>query len=82
MPSTLQGPTVAFKEGGWKELRQICPLFCLTPLLFPRRLLLFLAFLQIAILILVLLKRDVLNWVLPPKLAAAFGSHPARSRFF
>ncbi|KAM6188936.1 uncharacterized protein WM294_014868 [Sarcoramphus papa] len=47
-----------------------------------RRLLLFLAFLQIAILILVLLKRDVLNWVLPPKLAAAFGSRPARSRFF
>ncbi|XP_076216385.1 uncharacterized protein LOC143171342 [Aptenodytes patagonicus] len=47
-----------------------------------RRLLLFLALLQFAVLILVLLKRDILNWVLPPKLAAAFGSRPARSRFF
>ncbi|XP_075593855.1 uncharacterized protein LOC142598655 [Balearica regulorum gibbericeps] len=43
-----------------------------------RRLLLFLAFLQIAILIVVVLKRDILDWVLPPKLAAAFGSRPAR----
>ncbi|KAM6038692.1 uncharacterized protein LJ206_020637 [Theristicus caerulescens] len=46
------------------------------------RFLLFLAFLQIAVLILVLLKRDILNWVLPAKLAAAFGSPPARPRFF
>ncbi|XP_059690698.1 LOW QUALITY PROTEIN: SUN domain-containing protein 2-like [Gavia stellata] len=46
------------------------------------RLLLFLALLQILVLIVVLLKRDILNWVLPPKLAAAFGSRPARSRFF
>ncbi|XP_059690684.1 ubiquitin carboxyl-terminal hydrolase 42-like [Gavia stellata] len=46
------------------------------------RLLLFLALLQILVLIVVLMKRDILNWVLPPKLAAAFGSRPARSRFF
>ncbi|KAM9617048.1 uncharacterized protein ACIBXB_020949 isoform 1-T1 [Morphnus guianensis] len=46
-----------------------------------RRFLLFLAFLQIAILILVLLKRDILNGVLPPKLADAFGSCPVRSQF-
>ncbi|XP_054663306.1 uncharacterized protein LOC129200918 isoform X3 [Grus americana] len=47
-----------------------------------RRLLLFLAFLQIAILIVVVLKGDILDWVLPPKLAAAFGSRPARSQLF
>ncbi|GAB0199887.1 hypothetical protein GRJ2_002454300 [Grus japonensis] len=46
------------------------------------RLLLFLAFLQIAILIVVVLKGDILDWVLPPKLAAAFGSRPARSQLF
>ncbi|XP_072705554.1 uncharacterized protein [Ciconia boyciana] len=45
-------------------------------------LLLFLAFLQLAVLLLVLLKTDVLNWVLPPKLAAALGSCPARSQLF
>ncbi|GAB0178030.1 hypothetical protein GRJ2_000268300 [Grus japonensis] len=44
--------------------------------------LLFLAFLQLAILVLVLLKRDIFNWVLPPKMAVAFGSHPAKSQFF
>ena len=81
MPIALQGPTVVFKEPAGKELREICPLLCLTPLLSHRRLL-FLAFLQIAVLILVLLKRDILNWVLPPKLAAAFGSPPARPWFF
>ncbi|XP_071655938.1 uncharacterized protein [Patagioenas fasciata] len=48
-----------------------------------RRLLLFLALLQIIILTLVLLEGDVLNnSVLPPKLAAASGSCPARPRCF
>ncbi|XP_075599035.1 uncharacterized protein LOC142600112 [Balearica regulorum gibbericeps] len=47
-----------------------------------RGFLLFLAFLQLAILILVLLKSDIFNWVLPPKMAVAFGSHPAKSQFF
>ncbi|XP_054658819.1 SUN domain-containing protein 3-like [Grus americana] len=36
----------------------------------------------IAILIVVVLKGDILDWVLPPKLAAAFGSRPARSQLF
>ncbi|XP_069662667.1 uncharacterized protein [Haliaeetus albicilla] len=44
-----------------------------------RRLLLFLAFLQIIVLLLVLLKRDMLDGVLPPKLTDAFGSCPGRS---
>lgn len=82
VPGTVHGPTVAVEEGVWKERRQIGPLLCLTPLLSPRRLLLFLAFLQIAILIVVVLKGDILDWVLPPKLAAAFGSRPARSQLF
>lgn len=77
----VQGPTVAFEEGGFKQLRQICPLLCLTPLLSHRRFLLFLAFLQIAFLILGLLDRDILYRVLPPKLADAFGSRPASPRF-
>lgn len=38
--------------------------------------------LMVAIFFLVLLKRDILNWVLPPKLAATLGSRPARPRFF
>ncbi|KAM6257853.1 uncharacterized protein LJ264_006890 [Porphyrio hochstetteri] len=42
-----------------------------------RRFLLFLACLQIIILVVVLMERDVLHSVLPPKMAVAFGSHPA-----
>ena len=79
VPSAVRGPTVAFKEGGCQELRQIYSLLCLTPLLSRRRFLLFLAFLQIIVLLLVLLKRDMLDGVLPPKLTDAFGSCPGRS---
>ncbi|XP_074905985.1 uncharacterized protein LOC142041229 isoform X1 [Buteo buteo] len=46
-----------------------------------RRFLLFLAFLQIILLLLVFLKRDILDGVLPPKLTDAFGSCPGRSPF-
>nr|XP_047912882.1 uncharacterized protein LOC125181915 isoform X2 [Anser cygnoides] len=41
-----------------------------------RRLVLSFAGLQLAFLILVLLKRDILHWILPPGLASALGSHP------
>lgn len=82
MPGAVRGPTVAFQEGGCQELRQIYSLLCLTPLLSRRRFLLFLAFLQmIILLIFVLLKRDMLDGVLPPELKDAFGSCPGRSQF-
>nr|XP_021139176.1 uncharacterized protein LOC110356599 isoform X2 [Columba livia] len=46
---------------GHEALRAICPLLCLTPPPAPRRLLVFLALLQVAVLTLVLLQGDVPN---------------------
>lgn len=71
-----------FKEDGWKELGQIYCWLCLNLLLFCRRFLLSFAGLQLAFLILVLLKKDILHWVLPPGLASALGSHPPRPFLF
>ncbi|XP_071888086.1 uncharacterized protein [Anas platyrhynchos] len=47
-----------------------------------RRSLLSFAGLQLAFFILVLLKRDILHWVLPPGLASALGSHPPQPFLF
>lgn len=69
------------KEDDWKELGQIYHWLCLN-LLFCRRSLLSFAGLQLAFFILVLLKRDILHWVLPPGLASALGSHPPQPFLF
>ncbi|KAM6038690.1 uncharacterized protein LJ206_020634 [Theristicus caerulescens] len=89
-PRAFRGKTAQAEETGESLLQEMAAVRLEEQLVsrrhkitsWLRRFLLFLAFLQIAVLILVLLKRDILNWVLPAKLAAAFGSPPARPRFF